>query len=170
MAKRATKTKTKTKKIYAGPTAAWRLPLFIEASLDAVKAKVVECSTCPVFLLCETGTGGTGWVCPKCNATGVYVDQPENDKAPEDVLVVDCGNHKFDVRAESKRISECALCSGGIMELEILAKTTKNHYIATAYAKVAVETRHAHLKAAHDKWKKHHAATLALRASGGILL
>ena len=119
------------------PEVSWTYPEFIKATLEQIAKKTVDCKTCPVFLLCETETGGTGWVCPKCKTTGVFMDEPEDMASmPAYVLVIDCGKHKFEVKKESAQITECSLCSGGLMELEVLNQGTKNFYVRTVHALV----------------------------------
>jgi hypothetical protein len=150
-----TKDETETKEPYTPPKSSWRLTTFIEAPMDEIKAKIVDCKTCPVFLLCEAGQGGTGWTCMKCRSTGVYVDTPEgNGKLPDDALILDCTKHKFEMRKEAEQIPSCSLCNGGMMELEVINITegdkkvpyTKSHYIATVHAGMKVEERQKALK------------------------
>jgi hypothetical protein len=140
------------------PSVAWTYHDFIHATPVAIAEKTVECKTCPVFMLCETGTGGTGWVCPKCKTTGVFIDEPKDlASMPDYVLVVDCANHKFEVKKESTQITECSLCSGGLMELEVLNKGTKNFYIRTVHAVVDAKERQEKLKKAWHYWKEYYA-------------
>jgi len=140
------------------PEVAWTYKEFIDASLEEIAAKTVECKTCPVFMLCETSTGGTGWVCPKCKTTGVFIDEPEDMASmPDYVLVVDCEKHKFEVKKESAQITECSLCSGGLMELEVLNQGTKNFYVRTVHSVVDTKVRQAKLKKAWDYWTDYYA-------------
>lgn len=151
------KTETETKTAYTPPAVAFRLPLFVDMALADVMERVVECRNCPVSLSCEAGEGGTGWTCPTCKATGVWVDVPEGNELPEDVIAVDCGKHKFHMRKESEQITKCTLCSGGAMELEVLTKGPKQHYVATAYATVPIAERQKQLKEFYEHWKKFYA-------------
>ena len=76
---------------------------------------------------------------------------------PAYVLVIDCGKHKFEVKKESAQITECSLCSGGLMELEVLNQGTKNFYVRTVHALVDAKTRRKKLKQAWDHWTKYYA-------------
>ncbi len=139
------------------PSVAWTYQGFIEATLEQITEKTVECKTCPVFMMCETETGGTGWVCPECKTTGVFMDEPADmSSMPDFVLVVDCTKHKFAVKKESAQIKKCSLCTGGLMELEVLNQGTKNFYVRTVHAKVDAKTRQETLKKAWDHWTKYY--------------
>ncbi len=143
---------------YEPPLAAWRLPAFVEAPLAEVEAKVVECRTCPVFLMCEAGQGGTGWTCASCRATGVLVDVPGTGTVPEDVLLIDCGRHQFWTREAAVDLTRCDLCSGRVMDLELRARGSKQHYIATVHARVPVAERQKNLREAYEYWNRRYAA------------
>jgi len=147
---------TEQKEIVEIPSVSWLLTDYIRASDKEILEKTVNCTNCPVFILCETGQGGTGWTCSKCNATGVYLDTPKEgaNELPEHVLVIDCGKHKFEKKKECAQITECSLCSGGLMELEVLNKGTKNHYIRTVHAYIAHEQRKKVLLQGWNYWSK----------------
>ncbi len=147
---------TATKPAYVPPAVAFRLTDYINASVEEVKKRTVECGTCPVYLLCEAGQGGTGWTCPTCKATGVYVSEPDPSKMPDDVLAVDCTKHKFETRPEAAQIQKCGLCSGGAMELEVLSRGSKTHYILTAYTSIPPLERQKFLKESFEQWSKHY--------------
>lgn len=142
------------KEEYVPPKVAWRLPVFIDAPLSKVKKTVVDCPQCPVFLFCQEGEGGTGYVCSQCGGTGVWVDQPDfSTEIPKDMLNIDCSKHKFE-RADRKVLTKCAICSGGIMQLEVTGHGTRNWIIFTKHARVSVADRQKQLKEAAEKWKK----------------
>ena len=141
------------KEAYVPPKASWRLPLFIKAQPKALKKKLVDCPTCPVFLLCQEGQGGTGYVCPICKSTGVWIDEPGLSALPKDILLIDCAKHNFDA---SKKLTKCALCSGGIMQLEWQNRGARNHYVATVHARVPIEARQAALAEAWTTWERHY--------------
>lgn len=141
---------------YVPPRESWRLPVFIEASLDDVAKTLVDCSSCPVNLLCSEGEGGTGYVCKTCGNTGVWIDEPSYGKEiPKDILILDCAKHKFNA-PEKNRMTKCAICSGGIMQLEVLNHGARNHVVFTVHAKVSVAERQKTLREAWAKWKKHY--------------
>ena len=143
---------------YIPPPVTWRLPVFIEAPVEALKKNQVTCPTCPVFLQCQAGEGGTGWVCKTCRSTGVYVGkEQENEKAPPDFLIVDCGKHTFNEKSASEQMTVCALCSGNQMELELRFPDNRAHYLTTEYMTVPVETRQQFLKEKHEFWKEEYA-------------
>jgi hypothetical protein len=141
------------------PAVSWTYPDFMRASLKDIEARTVDCQNCPVFMLCETGQGGTGWTCPKCKATGVYLDPPKDNGAtmPDYLLVMDCAKHKFEVNKDSNSVKECGLCSGGVMEFEVINKGTKNFFVRTVHAKVTAEARQEMFKTAWDHWTKEYA-------------
>lgn len=141
------------------PSVSWAFTTFMRASLKQIEAKTVSCTNCPVFMLCETGQGGTGWVCPKCKMSGVYLDEPTDGGTtmPERVLAVDCAKHKFHVDKDCNQITECGVCSGGLMEFEVLNRGTKNYYIRTVHAIIPVAKRQETLKMAWDHWTKEYA-------------
>lgn len=154
---------TEKKTPYTPPKNSWRLTAFIDAPIEEIKAKRVECKTCPVFLLCEAGQGGTGWTCVKCRSTGVYVDTPEGSgKLPDDALILDCGKHKFEMRKEAEQIPSCSLCNGGMMELEVIniavgeskVPYTKSHLVTTIYSVIPVEERQKSLKKYYQEHMK----------------
>jgi hypothetical protein len=139
------------------PAVGWTYKAFIDATSEAIAEKTVECKTCPVFMMCESETGGTGWVCPKCRTTGVFIDEPADlASMPDYVLVIDCHKHKFEVKKESSQITECSLCSGGLMELEVLNQGTKNFYVRTVHASVTTKERQEKLKKAWAYWTKYY--------------
>lgn len=149
---------------YVPPKAAFRLMDFIQASVDEVAAKTVDCGTCPVNMLCENSEGGTGYVCEECNATAVFVQELQpGERLPSDVLLLDCGEHKFKKRENTDRITKCAICSGAIMEKEVLNEGVKHHYIYTTHAKLTVGQRQKTLSFAAAHWKEHHAAKKAAK-------
>ncbi len=152
---------------YVPPDVAWNVRKFTEASLDEIKAKVVTCQTCPVYPACETSLGGTGWTCPQCSCTGVWVEMPsagDQESVPDDILVIDCQKHKFERKREAENMVQCALCSGGIGELEVGHAGAKNHIIFTAYAKVPVEKRQVDCRESIAMWEQHYAEEKAKKA------
>lgn len=142
---------------YTPPSASWRLRQFIEAPLQELHARQVTCSTCPVFLLCENGEGGTGYVCEVCNATGLKIEDTPEAEMAADLLVVDCGQHKFERKPTGENMALCSLCSGGQMDLEVQFPDSRFHFLTTIYAKVAVEERQRKLKEALEFWEAEYA-------------
>jgi hypothetical protein len=119
-----------------------------------LKAKIVDCPTCPVFMLCSEGVGGTGYHCGACGSTGVWVYEPNyNTEIPKDVIVVDCKAHKFE-RAERRKLKLCVLCTGNLAQLEIPKRGARNHIILTVHAGVTAPKRQTVLKEAWVKWTK----------------
>lgn len=137
---------------YVPPPVAWRLPLFIEATHEELRARQVDCPRCPVYLLCEAGEGGTGWVCQFCGSTGVAVEKLEESKLPGDLLIIDCAAHKFHKLPVADNMTSCALCSGGQMELELQFPASRMHMVSTVHAKVSVEERQKFLREKRDFW------------------
>lgn len=138
---------------FTPPASSWRLPVFIEAPLEEILAKRVDCSTCPVFFACEAGEGGSGWVCSECKATGVLVSKFEPGELPDHHMVVDCGKHKFHKNPKSEGMTRCTICSGNQMELELQYPDKQLHYIPTVHALVPVEERQKVLKEKFEFWK-----------------
>lgn len=141
---------------YTPPDVAWTMDQFLAASRAEIDAKTVTCDTCPVFISCEAGSGGSGWTCVRCSSTGVLVDVPEVQRMPDNLLIIDCAKHKFERKQQTEQLLKCALCSGQQMQLE--GKRTKNHYVRTAYAMVTVEERKKVLTEARTNWQKMMAA------------
>lgn len=56
----------------------------------------VNCSTCPVNMLCESGDGSAGYKCEKCGAVAVMIDDP-NPARCQSVYIVLCAINKFKV-------------------------------------------------------------------------
>ncbi len=165
MSQNETETKTETETVYTPPSAAFRLPLFVAMPLAEAAKNVVSCSTCPVSMLCEAAEGGSGWGCPTCKATGVWVDVPEGNDLPKQVIGVDCGKHKFHMRKEAEQITKCSLCSGGAMELEVLTKGPAQYIVFTEYATVSLADRHKQLGDFYEYWKKFYADKAAEEAA-----
>lgn len=102
-----------------------------------VEAFRVTCETCPVSMQCIVGQGGTGWTFDCCGSTTIYLTEEESKAR---ILLVDCGKHNFERQESTKACKQCALCSGGIMEVE--ARGMANHrYLPTVHAKVPVAER-----------------------------
>jgi hypothetical protein len=141
------------KEPYVPPPVAWRLPVFLEATPEELTARLVDCSTCPVYLLCEAGEGGTGWVCGTCKATGVAVEQIEESKLPDDLLIIDCATHKFNRIPAAENMTVCSLCGGGQVELEINFPNSRAHLITTVHAHVPVTERQRFLREQMAYWK-----------------
>lgn len=138
---------------YQPPKETFRLPVFLEAKIAVVKKSVVDCPTCPLFLLCQEGVGGTGYWCGSCGLTGVWIDEPDvTTVSPNDVIWVDCAKHKFE-RVEKKKLAKCAVCSGQICWLEMEGKT-RNHYLFTVHASIDAAARQAALKDYWKMWEK----------------
>jgi ribosomal protein S27AE len=143
---------------YTPPPAAWRLKVFLDAPVDELKRRQVDCPTCPVSLMCEVGEGGTGWTCGRCKSTGFEITPIESGKHPDEILMIDCAAHKFATKKESERMTLCALCSGNVMELEVVMGETKRlHYLTTVHAMVPVEERQRFLKEKFEFWKDEYA-------------
>ncbi len=141
------------------PFASWRLRQFIAASPEELKRKVVDCTTCPVARQCKAGEGGTGWTCPTCRATGVWIDKPEREgKLPKDVFGVDCGAHNFHTRRETFPVPPgCPFCSGALAEIEAWTSVPiAQHMIMTRYAHVPVEERQKFLKEQFAFWTRYY--------------
>lgn len=139
---------------YKPPKTSWRLPVLIEAPIKKVKKTVVDCSTCPVSLLCENREGGSGYVCDTCGGTAVLVEEPQDNKAPDDVLLIDCEKHKFEKREGVDPITRCTLCSGAIMETEVQGVGVRHHLVLTAHSRVKIEDRIKQLSDAAAYWHK----------------
>lgn len=137
---------------YIPPPVAWRLPLFVEATHEELRARQVDCPRCPVYMQCEAGEGGTGWVCPTCGATGVSIEKVDENTFPPDLLIIDCGAHKFNRRPDAKNMTICSLCSGGQMELEMRFPDARVHLISSVHAKIPVESRQKFLQEKRDFW------------------
>src|SRR3954464_7353938 len=117
---------------YTPPRQAWDLLDFIKAKPSEIDAKVVDCATCPVALLCQASIGGTGIVCRNCGATSVWAVDADRW---EHVLVLDCNKHHFaDEVREAQRQVECALCSGTAIKPALKRKPPFQHYIVTKHA------------------------------------
>lgn len=142
---------------YEPPHNAWRLRVFIEATPEELRARQVGCSTCPVFMLCENGEGGTGFVCAQCGATGIDIENTPESQMPKDLLVVDCNQHKFNRKPEDQNVTLCSLCSGGQMDLEIQFPDSRFHYLSTVHAAVPVEERQRKLREAFKFWEDEYA-------------
>lgn len=144
---------------YEPPKTAWDFRKFIEAPLEEILTKRVGCSNCPVSMLCMAGEGGTGYVCQECGSTGVWVEEPSPGAAAEDVLLLDCAEHKFDRSDKNKTTRRCSICSGEIMELFVRHVKSNMHFVATEHARVPVETRQTILRDALAYWLKKDADT-----------
>jgi hypothetical protein len=142
---------------YEPPHNAWRLRLFVIASPEELRARQVTCGTCPVFILCENGEGGTGYVCEVCGATGIDIEKTPEAEMPKDLLVVDCGQHKFNRKPAGENLTLCSLCSGGQMDLEVQFPDSRFHYLTTVYAKVPVKERQKKLREALVFWEAEYA-------------
>lgn len=150
---------TETTEAYTPPDCAVRITDLADMPLEELAKRVVGCKNCPVFMACETGQGGTGWTCPECRSTGVYVDAPPDAATlPRDCIGVDCGNHKFHTRQEAETI-RCMLCTGQAMELVIIgadAKKVTHHLVLTEHSKVSLKVRQEAMQAGRVKWTKYH--------------
>ena len=145
---------------YQPPKKSWRLPVLIETPLEKLKETVVDCPECPVYLFCKEGQGGTGWWCAQCGMTGVWIDEPDPNELPKDLLNIDCAKHNFE-KHEKRKHPICSFCSGGIMQLEYLNTTEaedrmRNHLVLTVHSKVTVEERQKVLKRDFARWKEHY--------------
>lgn len=134
------------------PVAALDPIQMLKLGIDDVRAKVVGCSTCPVFMLCESSTGGSGYTCKTCKATGVFLDEDKEDE----VLVLDCFKHKFGTKTGGE-LEKCPLCSGTMMKFEYREMPPKSWIIFTEHAVVPLETRIKTLNESLDHWKTHYA-------------
>lgn len=154
-----TEPKPKKPEPYEPPMSAWNVKALIDASPADVQAKVVDCPSCPVFLFCQDGSGGVGYWCSKCRATAVRFDEARyaaDHDAPQDILILDCAKHKFEME-KGKKLTLCVICSGGLASLEMTATGAKNHLVLTKHASVPAETRQKTLREAWAKWKKFYA-------------
>lgn len=142
---------------YIPPRAAWRLKVFKDAPVDQLKEQQVDCPTCPVFLLCQAGEGGTGWVCKICKATGMEISPIESGKHPDEILIIDCAKHNFETKKESERMTSCSLCSGGQMEFEVRFPDIKAYLLTTVHSGVPVEDRQKKLKETFEFWSDEYA-------------
>ena len=61
-----------------------------------LKERRVDCATCPVNMLCESGDGSAGYRCEKCGAVAVMIDDP-NPARCQSVYIVLCSRNKFKV-------------------------------------------------------------------------
>ena len=122
-----------------------------------IEAKTVGCSTCPVFLLCESSSYGSGYTCGKCKTTGVLFSTDNEDE----VMVVDCAKHKFPTKADGGTMAECTLCNGQIMKQEYRSMPPKNYIILTENSAVPLDVRLEKLKDSLKHWKEHFAETAA---------
>jgi hypothetical protein len=143
-------------------TEADELPPLPDAALDPIKllgmteeeikAKTVDCASCPVFMLCESSTGGSGYVCKACKSTGVFLDEDKEDE----ILVLDCAKHKFPTK-QGGEMEKCPLCCGTMMKFEYREMPPKNWVIFTVHSLVANTERRKSMNEALEHWKKHYA-------------
>lgn len=138
---------------FTPPPCAWDLKAFSEASDAEIEAKKVSCSTCPVNMLCETGEGGTGYVCQTCGMTGVWIDEPDPKRPSTDVYMIDCARHKFHTREKNGQMRTCSTCTGEVMEAYVENVNSKLHYIYTEHARVSAEERRNTLRDSLAYWK-----------------
>lgn len=157
-------TADETEAAYEPPKAAWDLKAFIKAAEEEIAAKTVDCKNCPVFMLCEAGEGSTGYWCSKCGSIGVWCDDKDMGKRniPRDILLIDCNKHKFPRPADKHKLTRCALCSGGIMDLVSQGEGANNHYVYTKHAGVSATERQKVLK---REFEHHEAQNAAQRTA-----
>ena len=110
---------------------------FLNASDDAIRERTVDCPTCPVNMLCQSGEGSTKHACPTCGMTAVMIDT-DDMKTCEHLYVIDCGKHGF-----PKDVKACNWCDGRIMEHEQRdpAIAPQVHWLYTVHAKVSIVER-----------------------------
>lgn len=97
--------------------------------------EIVDCGSCPVSMACAVGQGGNGFTFDCCRATAVEM--------PEATLIIDCQQHQFEQSALATECKLCPLCTGDIMVVALrdAAASTKNRYVPTVHAKVAIGDR-----------------------------
>jgi len=143
--------KTQDEAPYVPPDSSMTLQELIKRPLKEITP--VDCSTCPVSMLCQEGQGGAGYVCDICGATGVYVDEPEPGAFPKNLLVMDCGKHRFETLEGKGKMPDCGLCTGDQMELLLRNEHAVNHYVPTVHARVPLAERQKVLAEKLKYWK-----------------
>lgn len=100
----------------------------------------VTCGACPVNMRCAVERGGTGWTYGCCQSTSLAWAT----KGRHDLVIVDCGRHRFEQAQAAKECSSCPLCDGEIVRLAIEAAELLRValiYVPTAYARVPIADR-----------------------------
>lgn len=110
----------------------------VRNSVEATEAARVNCASCPVNMACMVGEGGNGWTFDCCHSTAFQLG--------EHLLVIDCGKHSFEQKEEAKKVKQCPLCSGEIMESDerdrrMSRGAARMRYLPTVHALVPIETR-----------------------------
>jgi hypothetical protein len=144
---------------YVPPACAWDIREFVRAPLEVIREKIVDCATCPVFLLCESATGGVGFICHTCRSTAVWTDEKRSA-----FISIDCGRHKFPSNPNGGVLPRCHLCSGQAVRFTFNRNGQPTmHYILTAHSTVGPERRLAGFREAADHWERHFAETTTSR-------
>jgi len=133
---------------YVPPSSALTLKQILEEPVDHVTP--VNCANCPINMMCQESTGGTGYVCDECRATSVYVTDPDDEGLVDDILVVDCNKHRFPKNDEKS--SQCGLCDGGITRFYAENYGAVHHYLPTVHASVPLQKRKEALQAGFVYW------------------
>lgn len=120
---------------------------YMEKNADEIRALQVDCTTCPVSMLCQSETGASGYTCKECRATSVYMD----DGTKEHAYVIDCAKHTFPVNTNQEIL--CQLCDGRTMKHEYTWVFPWQWILPTVHSKMSVEARQKEMLAGKDSWK-----------------
>lgn len=119
---------------------------------EEITAKTVSCSTCPVFLLCESSSLGSGVRCGVCGSTGVFLREDDENEG----LILDCNQHKFPVK-DGGLLPSCPMCTGQMMRFEYRELPPKNWIIRTVHSAVSLADRRKVMGDSLVHWKKYYA-------------
>jgi len=136
--------------VYTPPETAITLRQILDGPID--KVVPVDCTNCPVNMLCQEASGGTGFVCESCGATSVYVEEPDDRGLVNNILIVDCHKHRFEKDASKAR--QCGLCDGAVMSFYAYNHGAKHHYLPTVHAAVSLKKRQETLRKAYKVYAK----------------
>jgi hypothetical protein len=146
--------------IFEPPPSSWDFGDFLNAGAADIVSRTVDCSTCPVALLCHGGAASTGTYCQACGATAVYWEGNRlSDAADRHVLVIDCHEHRFSDRSNSQH--QCALCDGEVIRDHVKRQKGKvrtiavMHYLHTTHASYSAASRQEAWKEEHKKCLQH---------------
>ena len=130
---------------YTPPTSALTLREILDGPIDTVEP--VDCANCPINMMCQESTGGTGFFCESCGATSVYVEEADDRGLVNNILIVDCNKHRFEKNAALAR--QCGLCDGAVMQFYAYNHGAKNYYLPTVHAGVSLAKRQETLRKAY---------------------
>ena len=112
---------------------------YAKLSNAEIEAKVVDCPTCPVNMLCEAGEGGSGFACGQCDGTAMGVEDVNLAKTAN-MYYIDCAKQHFS-RDGGVIAQGCDMCTGKIMKTEVNGIPPTLYIIRTVYAKVSIDER-----------------------------